>query len=212
MKNRILTMATLTIISMTVNAQAFISDAEKDYVINQQLEKKQSYRDKYNTLEGPDDIIYPEAENTHQYLKEEKSLRGIEALNKRVKWSKVKELGTEENSDSLRYQDSYFFYFKENLDEFTDKNQLSYINDIISLLKANENLTVKIYGAADSRTGNTADNRLLAIRRAKLISRYIKEAGIEKKRLHGYSLGGIDTFPTKEANRLACVIIYKGIN
>ena len=33
MKNRILTMATLTIISMTVNAQAFISDAEKDYVI-----------------------------------------------------------------------------------------------------------------------------------------------------------------------------------
>ena len=47
-------------------------------------------------------------------------------------------------------------------------------------------------GAADSMTGNEADNRLLAIRRARKILQYIKDAGIVKSRLSAYSLGGIE--------------------
>lgn len=187
MKQKFLAISLMSFFSIHLMAQAYISDDERDYI-------KQS---KSNS-----EILIPETgvENRN---------RGYDLLNRRIKWNKIKELRTEEDTDSTKYVDSFFFYFKKNQDDFVDERQVTQIKSILDILSNNPTLIAKVMGAADSVTGNEADNRLLAIRRAKRILQYIKDAGILKTRLRAFSLGGIDNFPKEEDNRMVCVILYR---
>lgn len=187
MRKRFLVVSLLSYFSIPLIAQAYIRDAEKDYIKHTQIKT---------------DVLIPETS-------EENRSRGFNALYRRMKWNKIKELGTEEDSDSIKYEDSFFFYFKPDQEEFIDNIQVKQVSGIIEKLTKNPALSAKVMGAADSMTGNEADNRLLAIRRARKILQYIKDAGIIKSRLSAYSLGGIDMFPQKEENRLVCVILYR---
>ena len=71
------------------------------------------------------------------------------------------------------------------------------------------NLKVKVIGAADSRTGSNEYNRKLSIKRAKYIAKLLIDAGVQKEKLQGVSLGGIDIYKPYTANRHTCVILSK---
>ena len=78
------------------------------------------------------------------------------------------------NGDSLSSSDRLkvsigvpvYFFFKLNSDKLVDKSQLVNLDDIAKMAKQ-ENLKIKISGAADSATGTQSGNQDLGKRRAK---------------------------------------------
>ncbi len=99
-----------------------------------------------------------------------------------------------------------YFYFKINTAKLVNKTQLSNLKEIAEIAKE-KNVIVKITGAADSATGSEQTNRRLSIERAKYIGKLLMKYGVEKSKLKASSLGGIDDFSPKEANRHTCVIL-----
>lgn len=65
-----------------------------------------------------------------------------------------------------------------------------------------------ISGAADKATGTDDRNRTLSIERAKYIGNQLMSRGVPKENLKATSLGGINKFTPKEANRF-CVVLVK---
>ena len=49
------------------------------------------------------------------------------------------------------------------------------------------NLNVKIIGAADSKTGTPKHNRALSVKRAKYIAKLLMKAGVDKSKMQGIS-------------------------
>lgn len=68
--------------------------------------------------------------------------------------------------------------------------------------------TVHIPGAADKVTGTDDQNPALSIERAKYIGNQLMSRGVPKENLKATSLGGINQFTPKEANRF-CVVLVK---
>lgn len=99
------------------------------------------------------------------------------------------------------------FFFKINSTTLVDKQQLVNIKEIAGAVMEN-NLKVKIIGAADSKTGTKKINRALSIRRCKYIAMLLHKAGVPKDRMTGISRGGINQYKPYTANRHACVIVY----
>jgi outer membrane protein OmpA-like peptidoglycan-associated protein len=99
-----------------------------------------------------------------------------------------------------------YFYFKINTAKLVNRTQLSNLKEIAEIAKE-KNVIVKITGAADSATGSEQTNRRLSIERAKYIGKLLMKYGVEKSKLKASSLGGIDDFSPKEANRHTCVIL-----
>lgn len=64
-----------------------------------------------------------------------------------------------------------YFFFKLNSDKLVDKSQLVNLDDITKMAKQ-ENLKIKISGAADSATGTQSCNQDLGKRRAKFIAKH----------------------------------------
>ena len=100
------------------------------------------------------------------------------------------------------------FFFKINTTNLVDKQQLVNIQEIADAVKEYD-LQVKIYGAADSKTGTPKHNQALSVRRAKYIAKLLMKAGVDKSKMRGFSRGGINIYKPYTANRHTCVIVYK---
>lgn len=178
-----------------VNATPYIEQnlALQDYIAymrdrNAHLEKR---------LAGNDDgkTVYPK-----------NSYSGLNSLRARLSM----------NGDSLSSSDRLkvsigvpvYFFFKLNSDKLVDKSQLVNLDDIAKLAKQ-ENLKIKISGAADSATGTQSGNQDLGKRRAKYIAKALIKRGVDKRQIKAYNLGGIDKYAANEANRFTTVVLLK---
>ena len=120
------------------------------------------------------------------------------------------------NGDSLSSSDRLkvsigvpvYFFFKLNTDKLVDKSQLVNLDDIAKMAKQ-ENLKIKISGAADSATGTQSGNQDLGKRRAKFIAKALIKRGVDKSQIKAYNLGGIDKYAANEANRFTTVVLLK---
>lgn len=120
------------------------------------------------------------------------------------------------NGDSLSSSDHLkvsigvpvYFFFKLNTDKLVDKSQLVNLDDIAKMAKQ-ENLKIKISGAADSATGTQSGNQDLGKRRAKFIAKALIKRGVDKSQIKAYNLGGIDKYAANEANRFTTVVLLK---
>ena len=120
------------------------------------------------------------------------------------------------NGDSLSSSDRLkvsigvpvYFFFKLNSDKLVDKSQLVNLDDIAKMAKQ-ENLKIKISGAADSATGTQSGNQDLGKRRAKYIAKALIKRGVDKGQIKAYNLGGIDKYAANEANRFTTVLLLK---
>lgn len=120
------------------------------------------------------------------------------------------------NGDSLSSSDRQkvsigvpvYFFFKLNSDKLVDKSQLVNLDDIAKMAKQ-ENLKIKISGAADSATGTQSGNQDLGKRRAKYIAKALIKRGVDKGQIKAYNLGGIDKYAANEANRFTTVVLLK---
>lgn len=120
------------------------------------------------------------------------------------------------NGDSLSSSDHLkvsigvpvYFFFKLNSDKLVDKSQLVNLDDIAKMAKQ-ENLKIKISGAADSATGTQSGNQDLGKRRAKFIAKSLIKRGVDKSQIKAYNLGGIDKYAANEANRFTTVVLLK---
>ena len=101
-----------------------------------------------------------------------------------------------------------YFFFKLNSDKLVDKSQLVNLDDIAKMAKQ-ENLKIKISGAADSATGTQSGNQDLGKRRAKFIAKALIKRGVDKNQIKAYNLGGIDKYAANEANRFTTVVLLK---
>lgn len=101
-----------------------------------------------------------------------------------------------------------YFFFKLNTDKLVDKSQLVNLDDIAKMAKQ-ENLKIKISGAADSATGTQSGNQDLGKRRAKFIAKALIKRGVDKSQIKAYKLGGIDKYAANEANRFTTVVLLK---
>ena len=99
-----------------------------------------------------------------------------------------------------------YFYFKLNTARLVDKTQLVNLDEIAKIAKE-QNLTIHISGAADRATGSNKRNRYLSIERAKYIGKQLIKRGISKDSMKATSLGGINQFSPKEANRFGVVLL-----
>lgn len=124
----------------------------------------------------------------------------------------------QENSDGQFSDDStenkiavgvpVYFYFKLNTNHLVDESQMSNLDEIAKIAKA-EDLNISISGAADSATGTEKINRELSKARAKFIGQELIKRGISKDRIKAVSRGGINDYSPVEANRNTCVIIVQ---
>ena len=120
------------------------------------------------------------------------------------------------NGDSLSSSDRLkvsigvpvYFFFKLNSDKLVDKSQLVNLDDIAKMAKQ-ENLKIKISGAADSATGTQSGNQDLGKRRAKFIAKALIKRSVDKSQIKAYNLGGIDKYAANEANRFTTVVLLK---
>ena len=99
-----------------------------------------------------------------------------------------------------------YFYFKLNTAKLVDKSQLVNLNEIAKIAKE-QNLTIHISGAADKATGSNKRNRHLSIERAKYICKQLMKRGVDKDAMKATSLGGIEQFSPKEANRFGVILL-----
>lgn len=99
-----------------------------------------------------------------------------------------------------------YFYFKLNTAKLVDKTQLVNLDEIAKIAKE-QNLTIHISGAADKTTGSDKRNRHLSIERAKYICKQLMKRGVDKDAMKAASLGGIEQFLPKEANRFGVVLL-----
>lgn len=99
-----------------------------------------------------------------------------------------------------------YFYFKLNTAKLVDKSQLANLDEIAKIAKE-QNLTIHISGAADKATGTNKRNRHLSIERAKYIGKQLMKRGVGKDSMKATSLGGIDQFSPKEANRFGVILL-----
>ncbi len=102
-----------------------------------------------------------------------------------------------------------YFYFKLNSVKLVDKSQLVNLDEIAKIAKGQKDLVIHISGAADCITGTTDVNRRLSKERAKYIGKLLIRKGVEKERLKAVSLGGINQFVPKEANRFTMVMLAR---
>ena len=101
-----------------------------------------------------------------------------------------------------------YFFFKLNTDKLVDKSQLVNLDDIAKMAKQ-ENLKIKISGAADNATGTQSGNQDLGKRCAKFIAKTLIKRGVDKNQIKTYNLGGIDKYAANEVNRFTTVVLLK---
>ena len=177
---------------MTASAQSVGHDSDSLYI-------QKTYREK--RLAGNDDgkTIYPK-----------NSYSGLNSLRARLSmsgnsWTNDHNAvgGGDDNAlsntngnhpDSIAYSDHLkvcvgvpvYFFFKLNSDKLVDESQLVNLDDIAKIAKE-ENLRIKISGAADNATGSQSGNHDLGKRRAKYIAKALIKRGVDKCQIQAFN-------------------------
>ena len=157
---------------------------------------KKGWRPKKLLRKSPD--FYQHEDSYVKYPRNDYS--GLNSLRSR--------LGISDSTTSVSFNTPVLFFFKINSTKFVDVSQMNNIREIAAAVKDND-LRLKIVGAADSHTGTPAINRRLAIRRCKYIAKLLIKEGVPKSKMTGASIGGVDIYKPYPANRHTCVIVYK---
>ena len=88
------------------------------------------------------------------------------------------------------------------------KSEMSKVEEVIELLKANPNTKITVTGHADAETGSEERNMELSKERAENVAATIIAAGIEADRVTVYYKGSTENpFETPEKNRVAICIV-----
>jgi outer membrane protein OmpA-like peptidoglycan-associated protein len=93
-----------------------------------------------------------------------------------------------------------YMFFRLGTTDLTDESQLINIDAIAKVAKE-YGLIIKVYGAADSATGNDEINDKLSRDRAMYISSQLRQRGISDDCIVTVFEGGIDDYHPTEANR-----------
>lgn len=133
---------------------------------------------------------------------------GLNSLRYRLSLDDNKSLEDSDTTQTVGVGVPVYFYFKLNSSKLVDKSQLANLDEIVKIAKEKD-LTIHISGAADSATGTSGINRHLSKERAKYIGKLLIKKGISKEKLRAVSLGGINQFSPKEANRFTLVMLTK---
>ena len=148
-----------------------------------------------------------EEENANNHSADKNDYSGLNSLRYRMSHN-----GNGDSADTLNQSSTItigtpvYFYFKLNSTKLVDASQLVNLDEIAKIAKE-QNLTVRITGAADSVTGSEKRNRHLSGERARYIAKQLMKRGVEKNCLEAVSLGGINKYTPKEANRLCIVLL-----
>lgn len=97
-----------------------------------------------------------------------------------------------------------FFFFQLNSDRLVDGSQTQNLKAIARVAKK-YGLLIDIIGAADSATGSVSRNRDLGHQRANVIEKMFIQNGVNPDVIRKSSVGGINRYKPKEANRNAIV-------
>ena len=100
-----------------------------------------------------------------------------------------------------------FIFFRLAGTYVTDSQQLLSVNAAADLA-IQENLRVRIIGAADSATGSAEKNDALAIARAEHVASLMKKRGVSEDRIEVLSQGGTDSYEPLSANRNCRIELY----
>jgi outer membrane protein OmpA-like peptidoglycan-associated protein len=93
-----------------------------------------------------------------------------------------------------------YVFFKLGTANLTDESQQINIDAIAKAAKQ-YGLVVRVYGAADSATGNAEINNKLSADRARYICSQLKQRGVPDSHISLSSEGGVDDYSPTEANR-----------
>ena len=100
-----------------------------------------------------------------------------------------------------------FVFFRIAGTYITDSPQLLSVNTVADLAIA-QNLSVRITGAADSATGSTVKNEILAKMRAEHVASLMKQRGVSENNIETLSQGGTASFEPVSANRNCRIELY----
>jgi outer membrane protein OmpA-like peptidoglycan-associated protein len=147
-------------------------------------------------------------EQCEDYRKNDYS--GINSLMDRLNGSKQVQVPTGLNFSNDYFNDVFtwnkcigspvYMFFKLGTTDLTDESQLINIDAIAKVAK-DYGLIVKVYGAADSATGNAEINDKLSRDRAMYISSQLRQRGVTEDCIVTVFEGGIDDYTPTEANR-----------
>lgn len=149
--------------------------------------------------------------NTNDKGSDKNNYGGLNSLRYRLSLSEANsDDGMVKGNDSCMIGTPVYFYFKLNSTKLVDKSQLANLDEIVRIAKE-QDLAIHISGAADSATGTSSINRKLSKERAKCIGKLLIKRGIEKEKLKAVSLGGVNQFSPREANRFTVVLLKKNL-
>jgi outer membrane protein OmpA-like peptidoglycan-associated protein len=147
-------------------------------------------------------------EQSEDYRKNDYS--GLNSLMDRLNGGKHEQVPTEMFNSNVYFDDVFtlgkcigspvYMFFKLGTTNLTDESQLINIDAIAKVAK-DYGLIVKVYGAADSATGNDEINDKLSRDRAMYISSQIRQRGVSDDCIVTVFEGGIDDYTPTEANR-----------
>ncbi len=100
-----------------------------------------------------------------------------------------------------------YFFFDLGTTKLTDSSQLVNLDALAKVAKK-YGLAIKVVGAADSATGNTAINNTLSTSRAEYIYSELLKRDIAQDMIAKRSEGGIEDYTPEEANRHTRVLLY----
>jgi outer membrane protein OmpA-like peptidoglycan-associated protein len=147
-------------------------------------------------------------EQSKDYRKNDYS--GLNSLMDRLNGGKQEQVPTEMFNSNDYFDDVFtwdkcigspvYMFFKLGTTNLTDESQLINIDAIAKVAKV-YGLIVKVYGAADSATGNDEINDKLSQDRAMYISSQLRQRGVSDDSIVTVFEGGIDDYTPTEANR-----------
>lgn len=111
-----------------------------------------------------------------------------------------------EGMDSLLNAPVYFF-FKKGKVKLTDDSQLVNLDEIARIAKEN-NLVLRIDGAADRAIGSASTNKELSCKRSQYICKQLVKRGVSSENLKCFWHGGVAEHSRKEEDRNSKVSIY----
>ena len=102
-----------------------------------------------------------------------------------------------------------YFFFELGTDRLTDKSQLVNLDEIAQVVNE-QNIVIRMDGAADKATGSSEINKDLSRKRARYIWLELKKHGVDAKQMKAFWHGGVDEHDRNEEDRNTHVSEYTG--
>ena len=136
---------------------------------------------------------------------------GLMSLRARLRADRMR--NNEQEFDSIASKNIFpnvpiYFFFELGTDKLTDKSQLVNLDEIAQVVKE-QNIVIRIDGAADKATGSKKINEDLSRKRARYIWLELKKRGVDTHLMKAFWHGGVDEHDRNEEDRNTHVSVYK---